>query len=171
MDASNRPLRPLSSLVFFLRIGRLQAHVHLLVVCSIAVDCVLGTTSIDRHVWAVVPPQRKILFHHAPSGTFLGATEPSAETASEASRTKNGAVKDSPTSRKVRLVRTVTFSPVTQVIVRVSKPAAALRFLQNHWRTAMRYLTVMAQGVMGVIPDQPFAVGVSYFGDKPVHLP
>lgn len=136
-----------------------------------AVDCMLGTTFIDCHFRAAVQPQRKIFFRHAPSVAFLGAAEPSAETASDINRTKTGAVSEPPTSRNVRLVKTVTAPPMTQVTVRVSTPAAGPSFLQSHSCTTVRHLRLLAEDVMDVIPHQPLMVCVRNFGDQPVHLP
>lgn len=122
------------------------------------VDSILGKNLIDHHVRAVVSLQRKIVFHDLRAVAFLGTKQFSTETISDANRFKTGAVNDLPTSRKVRLVSTVTALTVTQVTVRVSIPTADLRFLRNYPRKGMGHLTLIAQGVADVIPHQPFGV-------------
>lgn len=59
---------------------------------------------------------------------------------------------------------------MAQVNVRVATSAGDLCYLQNHPSTAVRPLTVEAQGVMDIGPNQPCTVCVGNFGDKPVHL-
>lgn len=48
------------------------------------------------HVRAGIPPQRKILCHHAPAAANLGAKQPANETGPDINRTKTGAVSDIP---------------------------------------------------------------------------
>lgn len=78
---------------------------------------------------------------------------------------------DLPTFQNTMLLNTVTVPPMTQVTVRVSKPAVGLCFIQNYARPAMRHFRLMAQGVMAVIPHLPLTVCVNSFQDKPVHAP
>ena len=74
IDASNRSMKALGELKLHVRIGEFCARVPFSVVTNLAVDCILGTTFLDRHVKAILPPQRKVLFHHAPSVSLTGIT-------------------------------------------------------------------------------------------------
>ena len=67
IDASNRSMKALGELKLHVRIGEFCARVTLLVVTNLTVDFILGTTFLDRHEKAILPRQRKVLFHHAPS--------------------------------------------------------------------------------------------------------
>lgn len=70
-DASRDPMRPLGSLVLFVRGGQLQGRIQLLGVSSRAADCMLGTTFIARHFRAAVPPQQKVRFITGQLWSFL----------------------------------------------------------------------------------------------------
>ena len=74
IDASNRSMKALGELKLYVRIGEFVVRVPFLVVTNLAVDCIIGTTFLDRHVKAILPPQRKVLFHHAPSVALTGVT-------------------------------------------------------------------------------------------------
>lgn len=136
-----------------------------------AVDCTTRGAFIDRHDKPVVPPQRKIFFDQSPGLRDLSTEQLSTDVASGASPTKVGAVNGSSTSRKVRLIKTATVPPVTQVTVRVSRPAAGPCFLHSSLLTTMRHLVSMAQGVVYWIAHEPSTVSIRNFWDKPVHLP
>lgn len=167
INASNRPIHALGSRILFVRIVQLHLRVQFSVIVSMAVDCTSGTITIDRHGRAIVILQRKILSHQEPAVAYFAATQPSVKPAPYAHRTETGAVNDLSTFRKVRLVRTDTVLPATQIGLCVSRPAAGRCFLQNHPRTAMRNLVLMAQGVMDVVSYQRFTVCVNSFGPNP----
>lgn len=60
---------------------------------------------------------------------------------------------------------------MTQNTVCVPTPVTDLRLVQNAPHTAMHHLMLLAQGVMNVIPHQPFTVCGSIFGNKHDRLP
>ena len=178
VDASNRAMSALGQLTLYVRIGDFTARVQFLVVTRLAVDCILGTTFIDQHVKAILPPRRRVLFHHAPSVALTGTT-PSKfaheenRTESKTSASKTSKIKPFPSntpSRKIRMVRGITIPPMTQATVRVATPVAGLCFLQNHPRTAKKNLSLMAQGVMDINADILFSVIMSNFSHHSVHL-
>ena len=74
IDASNRSMKALGELKLHVRLGEFCARVPFLVLTNLAVDCIPGTTFLDRHVKAILPPQSNVLFHHAPSVTLTGVT-------------------------------------------------------------------------------------------------
>ena len=183
IDASNRSMKALGEIYLTVRIGEFTARVPFLVVTSLAVDCILGTTFLDRHVKAILPPQRKIIFHDAPPVALVGTTASrhdqkmaSRGTArqlkpADASERKRGAFPTNTPSRKIRLVKGVTIPPMTQAVVEVATPVGGLCFLQNSPKTAHKNLTLLAQGVMDVIPEEPFSAMLSNFGHRPIHIP
>lgn len=130
-----------------------------------------GTMFIDRHIRANVPSQQKTVFLHQPAVAVLGIEQPSTEVTADTSRIKTRALKDLLTSRKIRLVKTITVPALTKVTVGVFTLASGLGLVYNHPRTAIIHLTLIAQGVIKVRHHRPFPVCVSSFGDKPIHLP
>ena len=70
------------------------------------------------------------------------------------------------------MVRTVSissfFGPQNEA---ASAVCTELMFLQNSPKTAHKNLTLMAQGVMDVVPEKPFSVMLSNFGHRAVHIP
>lgn len=64
----------LGRLKLYVRIGNSTARVKFLVVTRLDVDFILGTTFTDPHIKAILPPRRRVLFHHAPSVTLTGTT-------------------------------------------------------------------------------------------------
>ena len=133
---------------------------------------------------AILPPQRKVLFHHAPSVALTGVT-PSRHDRKFASRgpsqqlsqeehvadRKRAQFPTNVPSQKTRVVKGVTIPPMTQAMERVATPVGGLFFLQNHPKTAHKNLSLMAQGVMDLFPGEPFTVLVSNFGNCAVHVP
>ena len=184
IDASNRSMKAFGELKLHVQIGALCARVPFLVVTNLAVDCILGTTFMGHHVKAIIPPQMKFLFHHAPS-VALTAVTPSRHDRKMASRgpsqqlpqeensadRKRAQFPTNVLSRKIRMVKGVTIPPMTQAMVRVATPVGGLCFLQNHPKTAHKNLCLMAQVVMGLFPGEPFTVLVSNFGNGAVHVP
>ena len=67
-------MKAIGELKLHVRIGEFCARVPFLVVTNLAVDHILGTTFLDRHVKAILPPQRKVMFHHPPSVALTGVT-------------------------------------------------------------------------------------------------
>ena len=179
-----RSMKALGELRLYVRIGEFVAHVPFLVVTNFAVDCILGTTFLDRHVKAILPAQKTVLFHHAPSVALTGVT-PSRQESKMASRKlsqqlpqeensadrKRAQFQTNVPSRKIRVVKGVTIPPMTQAMIRVATPVGGLCFLQNHPKTARKDLCLMAQGVMDLFLGEPFTVLVGNFGHRAVHVP
>ena len=67
-------MKAIFELRLYVRIGEFVAGVPFLVFTNLAVECILETAFLDRHVNAILPPQRKVLFHHAPSVALTGLT-------------------------------------------------------------------------------------------------
>ena len=172
------------ALKLYVRIGEFVARVPFLVVTNFAVDCILGTTFLARYVKTILPPQRKVMFHHAPSVALIVVT-PSRHDREIASRgtsqklpqeenstdRKCAHFPTNETSRKIRVGKGVRIFPLTQVLVRVATPVGRLCFLQNHLKTGHKNSYLMAQGVMDLFPGGPFTVLVSNVGHQAFHVP
>ena len=72
--ASKHRLPVIGLLPLTTRIGELRVRVEFLLVESMATDCILGTTFIDQHVRAIVPPSRKVVLDEAPAVAIVGET-------------------------------------------------------------------------------------------------
>ena len=72
IDASNRAMKALGEISLFVRIGDFIARVPFLVVTSLAVNCILGTTLLDRYVKTILPPQQKAILHDYPPVALVG---------------------------------------------------------------------------------------------------
>ena len=154
IDASNKSMKALGELKFYVRISEFGARVPFLVITNLAVDFILGTTFLDRHVKAILAPHGKEMFHHAPSVALTGVT-PSRHDRKMASRgpsqqlppEENSADRKRaqfPTnipSRKICMVKGVTIPPMIQAIFRVATPVGGLCFLQN---TPKRHIRIYA---------------------------
>ena len=65
-------MKALGEIPFLVQILEIVARVPFLVVTSLAVDYILGTNFLDRHVKAILPPQRKVVLHDAPPVALVG---------------------------------------------------------------------------------------------------
>ena len=184
IHASNRWMKALGELKLHVRFGDVSARVPFFVFTNLAVDCILGATFLGRHMKAILPLQRKVLFHHALSMELTRVT-PSRHERKIASRgpsqqlpqeenpakRKRAQIPTNVPSRKFGVVEGVMIPLMTQAIVRVATPVGGRRFLQNHPKTAHNNVCLMAQGVMDTFPGEPFTVLVSRFGNRAVHVP
>ena len=133
---------------------------------------------------AILPPQRKVLFYHAPSVALTGVTPsrhdrkmawrgPSQQLPQEENSTdrKRAQFPTNVLSRKIRVVKGVTIPPMTQAMVRVATPVGVLRREPSlESETAHKNLCLMAQGVIDLFLGEPFTVLVSNFGNRAVHV-
>ncbi|CAN8069114.1 unnamed protein product [Agarophyton chilense] len=60
---------------------------------------------------------------------------------------------------------------MTQIAVSVHYKSSSLVRIQNHPKTVLKHLTLMANGVMDIQPKSSFLATISNFRDKPVRLP
>ena len=136
IDASSRSVKALGELELHVRIGSFCARVPFLVVIKLTVDCMLGTTFLDRHVKAILLPQRKVLFHHAPSvartrvkisrhNGKMASRGPSPQLLQEEIR-PTGSARSSRGTYRLRVVKGFTIPPMTQAMVRVATPVGGL---------------------------------------------
>ena len=143
IDASNHAMKALREIPLLVRIGAFMARVPFLVVTSLAVDCNLGTTFLDRYVKAILPLQWKVVFHDTPPVALVGTT-PSRYARKMASKSTAQQLQpsDKPErkqvvfpantpSRKIGLVRGVTIPPMSQALVRAATPVGGLCFFRT----------------------------------------
>lgn len=69
------------------------------------------------------------------------------------------------------MVKAIFTPPMTQVAATVVCQSAGLVSLQNHPKFINKHLPFTPNGVRDVIPDQPFAVILSNFSEKPTQMP
>lgn len=74
INACNRSMKTLGEISLYVRIRDFTRRMQFLVVTSLAVDCILGTSFLNRHVKAILPPQRKVIFHDAPPVALIRTT-------------------------------------------------------------------------------------------------
>ena len=133
IDSSNRSMKALCEFKLPVRIGEFCARVPFFVVTNFAVDCILGTTFLVRYVKAILPPQTRVLFHHAPSVALTGVIPsrhnrkmasrgPSQQLSQEESSTdrKRSQLPTNVSSRTIRVVKGITIPPMTQEMVHVT---------------------------------------------------
>ena len=143
IDSSNRAIKVLGEMPLFVRIGAFVGRIPFLVVTSLAVDCILGTTFLDGHVKAIISLQQKVVFHDAPLVALVGTT-PSKHDRKMASRStaqqlppsdepkrRQVAFPANTLSRKIRLVRGVKIPPMTQALVRAATPVGGYVFYRT----------------------------------------
>ena len=149
------------------QIGQLKVRVQFIVVTKMAVECNLGAAFTDRHVKAILPSTRRVLFHHAQSVAITGATKLFLDSNSN----KKQPISRSTVYNKARLSKAVLIPAMTQMYIQVQTPEAGLRFLHNHPKLVRKHLSLTANGIMDIIPHSPFLMNISNFGAKTVRLP
>ena len=168
-DASNNRIRTVGTISLHVRIGELRCRVRFIVVTNLAVDCILGTSFIDQYVEAIRPRKRAIQFVDNSRTPIVGKTLSTRKTENNSPKSENQSV---PTvSNKIRLCKAVRIPPMTQATVQVQSAKAGLCFLQNHPRVITKRLSLMANGVMDIVPKRPFTVIISNFSSNSVTLP
>ena len=173
VDAQKRSINAIGTIALMVRLGQFKARVHFVVVTHMAVDCILGTSFIDRHVKAIMPGLRRVKFYHAPSVAIIGATDgpKQRDFSPDSKRGADATIPSNTVSNKVRLVRGTVLPPMTQTEVDVQTAESGLVFLQGHHRMLDRHLALAANGVMDVVPSRPFRILMSNFSTHPVRLP
>ena len=175
-------MKALGEIPVLVRICEFMARVPLLVGTSHAVDCILGTTFLDRHVKAILLPQRKVVFHKAPPVVLIGTTL-SRHYRKMASRSiaqqlppsdkpecRQVALPANTPSRKIRLIRGATIPPMTQALVRAATPVGGYVFTELPKNRAQECDPHGTRG-HGCRPRKPFSVMLSNFGHRAVHIP
>ena len=163
-DASKNAMALSGMVSLHVRLGNFSTQALFLVASNLAVDAILGTAFIDKHVRGILPRERKVLLRDGPAVTLLGS-----KPGPEADR---GATKGIPTatvSNKIRVAKQVLLPPMSQREVLVNTDARGLLFLQNHPKTVTKNLSLMANGIMECA-GQPFWVTLSNFRDRAVRL-
>ena len=168
-DASNNRIRTVGTISLHVRSGKLRYRVRFIVVTNLAVDCILGISFIDQNVEAIRPPRRTIQFVDHSRTPIVGTTFSTRKKEKNTPKLESQSV---PTvSNKIRLCKAVRIPPMTQFTVEVQSAKARLCFLLNHPKVITKRLSLMANGVMDIVPKRPFAVIMSNFSSSSVTLP
>ena len=163
-DASRNSMTLSGMVKLHVRLGDFTTQAPFLVASNLAVDAILGTTFIDKHVRSILPRERRVVLRHGPPITLLG-TKPGPE----ADRRANKGIPMATVSNKVRVAKQVLLPPMSQREVMVNTDARGLLFLQNHPKTVTKNLSLMANGIMECT-GKPFWVTISNFRDRTVRL-
>lgn len=103
-------------------------------------DCILETTFLDRQVRAILPLQRKIVFHHAPSEAMTGMTpsrhdrlmewkSPAQQPRPTSTVRKEDPFPRNTLSRKVQLVKVASIRQMNQALDFLAAHVGSLCFL------------------------------------------
>ncbi|CAN8075917.1 unnamed protein product [Agarophyton chilense] len=149
----------------YLQAGQFKVRTWFLVCPNLGAEAILGTSFIDRYIKAIYPGIGKVAFYRAPSISITGSTP------GPGANRKRAVVSENTKSNKVRLSRAITIPAMTQIAVSVHSHSSGLVTIQNHPKTVLNHLTLMANGVMNIHPNRSFLVTISNFRDKPVRLP
>ena len=151
--------------MLYVRIGNMTTRTHFLVASNLAVNSILGTEFIDRHVRGILPKERRFVFREEGSVTLLGSAP-----GPEGSRKDRENPPTRTRSNKVRVAKQFVLPPMSQVPVLVNTEARGLVFLQCNPKTVKKNLSLMANGVMEPA-GLPFRVSMSNVRDRPVRIP
>ena len=169
VDAQRKRITTLGSLRMIVRLGQFKALVDFIVVQNMAVDLILGTSFIDKHVKAIYPRYRKVTFYNDPPVSIIGVGKPPLGKTDEPEE-KPHPFATNTVSNKIRLARGVSIPPMTQVETLVQTDKDGLLMIQNHPKMIHKHLTLAANGVADVIRNKPFRIVLSNFGETSVTL-
>lgn len=146
------------------RLGGFSTQALILVASNLAVDAILGTAFIDRHVRGILSRERKVLLRHGSAVTLLGS-KPGPEADGRATKR----IPTATVSIKIRVAKHVLFPPMSEREMLINTDARGLQFLQNHPKAGTKNLSLMANGIMKCA-GSPLRVTLSNFGDRSVCL-
>ena len=114
-DASRNAMA-LSVVVFLhVQIGDMTTRAYLLVASNLAVNTILGTEFIDRHVKGILPKERRVIFRHGETINLLGSAR-----RPDGDRNATQRLPSKTTPNKVRVAKQVVLSPMSKVPVLVT---------------------------------------------------
>ena len=163
--ANRHRLNAIGEIPLYRLLGEFRAKVHFAVVTDMAVTCILGTTVIDRFVKSILPGPRLIHLHVVPPVAIIGSTTDSSQKTSD----QTNHARSPPTatnSNKIHLAKAVRIPAMSEDQVLARSDQSELCFLQNHPKLARKHNSLMANGVMDIVPGRPFRVLISNFSDK-----
>lgn len=74
LDESNKPIHCVGTIMLNFRLIKFKVRVRFPVVANLAVDAILGTTFICKHVRAILSTARRVVFHHGSPITITDRT-------------------------------------------------------------------------------------------------
>ena len=129
--------------VLHLRIDNMTTRTHFLVASNLAVNAILGTELIDRHVRGILPKERRIAFRNGGSVTLLGSAP-----GPEGNRKITENLPTRTRTNKVRVAKQIVLPPISQVPGLINTETRDVVFLRCHPKTVKKNLSLMANGVM-----------------------
>ena len=151
--------------VLHVRIGSMTTRKHLLVARKLAVNAILGTEFIDRHVRGIFPKEKRVVFRNGGSVTLLGSAP-----GLEENRKITENLSTQTRTNKVRMAKQIFPPPMSQVPVLVNTETRGLVILLCHAKPVQKNLSLMTNGIMEPT-ELPFWVCMSIFRDRPVRIP
>ncbi|CAN8074491.1 unnamed protein product [Agarophyton chilense] len=164
-DASRRPMEIKGIVQLYLQVRQFKVRTWFLVCPNLGAEAILGTSFIDRYIKAIYPSLRKVAFYRAPSISITVSTP-----GPEANR-KRAVVSENTKFNMVSLSEARRRPPMTKIAISVHSHSSGLVTIQNHPKTVLKHLTLMANGVVDIHTNSPFLGTISNFRDKPVRLP
>ena len=145
-----------------IQIGDLRKSVMFAIVDDLAVPLIIGAAYQEKFIGSVQYKARRLKPIDIRSVAILDAFD-SPEYTLESP--------DDVQPRKVQVCRRIVIPPMSEVPVRVRTFASSLRLISQHKGAARKQSVLCANGVMEVIPDQPFTILVINSTNVPRRLP
>lgn len=162
LDAPRRLIKSCGLIYLTVCSGGFRARAPFHLVLNLAVDCLLGTSLIERNVKAILPGLRKIVLFHSSSVAV----------SVQCSRTKpktSITLEFEDRFREIRITQEFITTPMFQAKLQAQHPTEGRCFVQNLSRLASKHLTLLANGIMYIFVRKAFTVLLSSFSTCPAH--
>ena len=146
----------------YIQIVDLRKSIAFAIVDDLAVPLIIGTAYQDTYIESIQCKARRLKPCHSRSITILDTLDSpvcSLESTVEAQ------------PKKVEVCRATVIPPMSEGPVRVRTSASGLHLITQHEDAAHKQFVMCANGLMEVVPDQPFVISVSNFTRAPRRLP
>ena len=143
-------------------IGDLRKSVTLAIVDDLAVPLIVGTAFQDKYIESIQCRARRLKPSNSRSIAILDTFDsPVCTIESE----------EDAQPRKVHVCRRTVIAPMSEAPVLVRSEAAGIRLIRQHTNASRERTSLCANGLMDVVPGQPFTILVSNFTNAPQQLP
>ena len=160
--ATGTPVRISGLMDLDVQIGDLRKSVTFAVVDDLAVPLIIGTAYQDKFIESIRCTARRLKPINSRSIAILDTFDSSVCTLESPEDAQ---------PKGVRVCKRTVIPPMSEVPVRVRTSASGLRLISQHERAAQKQSVLCANGLMEVIPNQPFTILVSNFTNAPRKLP
>lgn len=164
-DAPRQAINILRALALYARVGSLQVRILFLVATNLEARCTLGTSFVDRFVRVIFPRVRNMTFYNRVSVGIV-----SASLGLQSNARQVGSLSKKTQSNKIHILNSVGIPLRSPAEVRMQLPTSRLSFLYSSPNLTTTQQSVVANGVMEIIPPIPFRVVVANFHESPLRL-